>query len=391
MKPVYITHAKRTAIGSLLGALGQIAAPKLGETVIKSILNESNVDANLIDEVILGQVLTGGAGQNPARQASINAGLPNEVSAFTINKVCGSGLKAVCLAAESIMLGNSNLVLAGGQESMSMALHGSYIRAGTKFGDAKLLDLMLYDGLIDIFSGRLMGITAENVAKAFNITREMQDDFAMNSQKKAAKAISEGIFKDEIVPVEIVQKKQVILFDQDEGVRSDTSLEILAKLKPAFDTAGTVTAGNSSTINDGAACLMLASEEMVKQYNLPILARIVSFASAGVDHSIMGIGPVPASKKALSMAGWKAEDLELVECNEAFAASSVYVNQQMGWDINKVNVNGGAIALGHPIGASGARVLVTLTHQMQKQKARKGLASLCIGGGLGIAICVENS
>ena len=390
MKPVYITHAKRTAVGSLMGGLSTIPAHLLSEKVIKSILNESRVDPSIIDEIVLGQVLTGGSGQNPARQALIASGVPKEIPAYTVNKVCGSGLKTVGLAAESIMVGSKNLVLAGGQENMSLALHGLYIRSGTKFGDTKCIDMMLYDGLTDVFSGKLMGITAENVAKRFNITREMQDKFALLSHQKAAQAKSTGLFKDEIVPIEIVIKKQIVTIDQDEGIRPDTSMEALGKLKPAFDPNGTVTAGNSSSINDGAACLMIASEEMVKKLNLTPLVRIISFAESGVDPDIMGIGPISAANKALVRAGWKVEDLDLIECNEAFAASSVYVNLEMKWDPAKLNINGGAIALGHPIGASGARILTTLIYQMKRQKAKKAIAALCIGGGMGIAMCVEN-
>lgn len=389
-KAVYITHARRTAIGSLLGSLSSIPAPKLASIVIKSILTESKLDASSIDEVILGQVLTGGAGQNPARQALILAGISQQVPAFTINKVCGSGLKAVSLAASSIVGGDNEIVLAGGQENMSLGMHGAYIRSGQKLGDIKMTDLMQYDGLVDAFSGVAMGITAENIAKQFNITRAMQDNYALNSHKKAAASQAAGYFNNEIIPVEIISKKQSVLFSKDEGIRADTSLELLARLKPAFDQNGTVTAGNASTINDGAACLLLASEAALKKYNLAPLARIVSYASAGVDPNIMGIGPIPSSTKALAKAGWKSQDLDLIECNEAFAAPSLYVNQQMGWDSNKVNVSGGAIALGHPIGASGARVLVTLIHQMQRQHAKKGLVTMCIGGGMGIAMCIES-
>lgn len=390
MKSIYITNAKRTAIGSLLGSLGKLSASKLGEIVVKAILSESKIDVNLIDELILGQVLLGGSGQNPARQVTLNSLLPDTVSAFTVNKVCGSGLKSVCLAAASIMLEDNDLVIAGGQESMSMALHGSYIRTGAKFSDIKLLDLMLHDGLTDAFSGSIMGVTAENIARQFNISRTMQDEFAMDSQKKAAAARLAGKFKEEIVPIEITAKNQVTIFDQDESIRPDTSLETLAKLKPAFENPGSVTAGNSSTISDGAASVMVISEEMLKKHNLTPLVKIVSFASSGISPKIMGSGPISASQKALNKAGWKVNDLDLIECNEAFAASSVYVNQQMGWDVAKLNVNGGAIALGHPIGASGTRILVTLIHEMKRQKAKKGLATLCIGGGMGIAMCIEN-
>lgn len=389
-KALYITHAKRTATGSLLGSLSSISAPKLGAEVIKSILHDSRVDTISIDEVILGQVLTGGAGQNPARQSSIYAGLPNEVPALTINKVCGSGLKAVFLAASSILSGQAELMIAGGQENMSLGLHGTYIRAGQKLGDLKMLDLMQYDGLTDAFSGVAMGITAENIAKKFGITREMQDQFAYDSHRKAAAARDQGHFKNEIVPLTLTQKKEQFIFDKDEGIRDNTSLELLSRLRPAFDPSGTVTAGNSSTINDGSAAVLVASQAAVKKYDLKPMARIVSYASAGVDPNIMGIGPVPASRQALVRAGWTHSDLDLIECNEAFAAQAAYVNKEMGWDEAKVNVNGGAIALGHPIGASGARVLVTLVHQMVRQRARRGLVTMCIGGGMGVAMCIEN-
>lgn len=388
-KAVYITHAKRTAVGTLLGSLGSIPASQLGSMIIQSILTESKVDPTLIDEVIMGQVLTGGAGQNPARQALINAGIPQEVTAYTVNKVCGSGLKTVCLAASSIIAGDHSIVIAGGQENMSLGLHGSYIRAGHKLGDLKMIDLMQYDGLTDVFSNKLMGITAENVSKRFNITREMQDEFALKSHQKALSAREAGRFKNEILPIEVKIKKDTIMFEQDEGIRPDIKLEALAKLRPAFDKEGTVTAGNASSINDGAAGLLVVSEEALKKHNLQPLVRIVSYATAGVDPEIMGIGPIPASRKALEKAGWKVSDLDVIEANEAFAAQTIYVNQQMNWDIAKVNMNGGAVALGHPIGASGARVLVTLIHQMKQINAKKGLVTLCIGGGMGIAMCIE--
>lgn len=386
---VYITHAKRTAVGSFLGSLATISAPHLGAAIISSILKDSKVDPALINEVILGQVITGGSGQNPARQSLIHAGIPKEVTGFTINKVCGSGLKTVALAASSIIAGDNEIVIAGGQENMSLGLHGAYVRAGCKFGDAKMIDLMQYDGLTDIFSGSFMGITAENIAKQFNITREMQDEFSLKSHQKAAAAQLEGRFKNEILPIDVVTKKNTIIFEHDETVKPNTTMEILSKLRPAFDKNGTVTAGNASSINDGAACLMVVSEEALKKHNLTPLVRIVSYASAGVDPNIMGTAPVPASRKALAKAGWSIEDLDVIEANEAFAAQSVYVNQEMKWDLDKVNMNGGAVAIGHPIGASGARVLVTLIHQMKRINAKKGLATLCIGGGLGMAMCVE--
>jgi acetyl-CoA C-acetyltransferase len=389
MREVFITHAKRTAVGSFLGSLSQIPAPALGASVIKAILDKSKVDNKLISEVILGQVITGGSGQNPARQAAIKAGIDTSVPAVTINKVCGSGLKAVSIAANAIACKQADLIIAGGQENMSLGMHGTYIRGGKKFGDEKLIDFMMYDGLTDVFSGVAMGITAENIAKKFNISREMQDEFAVKSQAKAAAAQKNGRFKNEIVPIEIQIKKETKIFDYDEGIRGDSSLEVLSKLRPAFDPAGTVTAGNASTINDGAAAVLVASEEAVKKYNLNPIARIVSTGMYGVDPSIMGTGPVPASKLALARAGWNIDDLDLIEANEAFAVQACYVNEQMKWDTSKVNVNGGAVAIGHPIGASGARVLVTLLHEMQKISAKKALATLCIGGGMGIAMCFE--
>lgn len=389
MREVFITHAKRTAVGSFLGSLSQIPAPALGASVIKAILDESKVDNKLISEVILGQVITGGSGQNPARQTAIKAGIDTSVPAVTINKVCGSGLKAVSIAANAIASKEADLIIAGGQENMSLGMHGTYIRGGKKFGDEKLIDFMMYDGLTDVFSGVAMGITAENIAKKFNISREMQDEFAVKSQAKAAAAQKNRRFKNEIVPIEIQIKKETKIFDYDEGIRGDSSLEVLSKLRPAFDPAGTVTAGNASTINDGAAAVLVASEEAVKKYNLNPIARIVSTGMCGVDPSIMGTGPVPASKLALLRAGWSIDDLNLIEANEAFAVQACYVNEQMKWDTSKVNVNGGAVAIGHPIGASGARVLVTLLHEMQKISAKKALATLCIGGGMGIAMCFE--
>jgi acetyl-CoA C-acetyltransferase len=389
MKEVFITHAKRTAVGSFLGSLSQISAPLLGASVIQAILAESKIESRLINEVILGQVITGGSGQNPARQAIIKAGIDISVPALTINKVCGSGLKAVSIAANAIAIGEADLIIAGGQENMSLGMHGAYIRGGKKFGDEKLLDLMMYDGLTDVFSGVMMGITAENIAKKFNISREMQDEFAVNSQLKASLAQKNGKFKDEIVPIEVQVKKETKIFDFDEGVRGDSSIEVLSKLRPAFDSQGSVTAGNSSSINDGAAAVLIASGAAVKKYNLEPIARIVSSGMCGVDPQIMGTGPVPASKLALSRAGWAIDDLDLIEANEAFAAQGCYVNEQMKWDVNKVNVNGGSVAIGHPIGASGARILVTLLHEMHKRSAKKALATLCIGGGMGIAMCFE--
>ncbi len=386
---IYIAQGKRTAIGSFLGSLSNISAPMLGAEVIKNIVAISGIDPNAIDEIFMGQVITGGSGQNPARQASIYAKLPLEIPATTINKVCGSGLMAVCLAANAIKAGEGEVMIAGGQENMSLGMHGGYIRGGVKFGDLKLIDFMMYDGLTDAYSGKMMGITAENMVEKFNIDREAQDKLALDSQLKSAKAQEQGKFKDEIVPIKVQIKKETIEFAQDEGIRANTNMESLTKLKPAFKENGTVTAGNSSTINDGAAALLIASKDAIKKHNLTPLARIVSYASYGVDPAIMGTGPVPASKRALEKAGWSAKDLDIIEANEAFAAQSIYVNREMGWDESKVNVCGGAIALGHPIGASGARVLVTMLHEMKRSGAKKGLVTLCMGGGMGIAMCVE--
>ncbi len=389
MQEVYITHAKRTAIGTFLGSLSGIAASTLGAFVLKAILEESGIDPEVVNEVILGQVITGGSGQNPARQTSIAAGLPIGVPALTINKVCGSGLKAVVLAANAIRAGEADVIIAGGQENMSLGMHGSYMRGGSKFGDTKFTDFMMYDGLTDVFSKEMMGITAENIASQFGIDRSAQDSLALASQLKAYKATKAGKFINEIVPIEIEKKKEKIVFDSDEGIRGNSTLEGLSALKPAFKKDGSVTAGNSSTINDGAAALLVASASAVKKYNLKPIARIVSYASCGVEPSIMGTGPVPASKAALAKAGWSVQDLDVIEANEAFAVQAEYVNQQMQWDLDKVNINGGAIALGHPIGASGARVLTSLVHEMKRSNAKKGLVTLCIGGGMGIAMCLE--
>ena len=389
MQEVYITHAKRTAIGTFLGGISGIAAPKLGAFVLKAILEESGIDPEVIDEVILGQVIAGGSGQNPARQTVVGAGLPIGVPALTINKVCGSGLKAVALAANAIRAGEADVIIAGGQENMSLGMHGSYMRGGNKFGDTKLTDFMMYDGLTDVFSKEMMGITAENIASQFGIDRSAQDALALASQLKAYKATQAGRFIDEIVPIEIEKKKEKIVFASDEGIRGNSTMEGLSALKPAFKKGGSVTAGNSSTINDGAAALLVASAQAVKKYNLEPIARIASYASCGVEPSIMGTGPVPASKSALAKAGWSAQDLDVIEANEAFAAQAEYVNRQMQWDVDKVNINGGAIALGHPIGASGARVLTSLVHEMKRSNAKKGLTTLCIGGGMGISMCLE--
>ncbi|MEO3693426.1 acetyl-CoA C-acetyltransferase [Roseateles paludis] len=388
---IVIVAAARTAIGKFGGTLAKTAAPELGATVVKDLLRRSGLSGEQISEVILGQVLTAGSGQNPARQTVIKSGLPQGVPAMTINKVCGSGLKAVMLAAQSIRDGDTDIVIAGGQESMSLAPHvlpGS--RDGQRMGDWKLIDTMVNDGLWDVYNQYHMGITAENVAKQYGITREQQDALALASQQKAAAAIDAGRFKDEIVPVTIPQKKgDPLIFDTDEFVNRKTNADALAGLRPAFDKAGSVTAGNASGLNDGAAAVMVMSAAKAAALGLTPLGRIASYASSGLDPAIMGMGPVPASRKALERAGWKAADLDLLEINEAFAAQACAVHKEMGWDLSKVNVNGGAIALGHPIGASGCRVLVTLLHEMIKRDAKKGIASLCIGGGMGVALTIE--
>ncbi|HEX6294937.1 MAG TPA: acetyl-CoA C-acetyltransferase [Burkholderiales bacterium] len=390
MEDVFIVGAARTPIGKFAGSLAKTPAAELGALVIRKVLERSRVNAEQVSEVIMGQVLTAATGQNPARQAAIRAGLPHMIPSMTINKVCGSGLKAAMLGAQSIANGDSDIVVAGGQESMSLsphALNGS--RDGLRMGDGKLVDTMIVDGLWDVYNQYHMGVTAENVAKEYAVTREEQDQFALASQHKTEAAQKTGRFRDEIVPVEIASRKGTVVFADDEYPRHGATLEGLASLKPAFDRNGTVTAGNASGINDGAAAVVLANGKKVKELGLKPLARIKAFASAGVDPKYMGMGPVPASKRCLSRAGWEPNDLDLMEINEAFAAQAVAVNRQMGWDTAKVNVNGGAIALGHPIGASGCRVLVTLLHEMQKRDARRGLASLCIGGGMGVALAVE--
>jgi len=389
MTDVFITSAIRTGVGSFSGSLSSLQAHDLGKVVIKDSLKKSSVESSEVDEVIFGQVLSAGTGQNPARQASMNAGIDKETPAYVVNQVCGSGLRTVALGFQSIKNQDANIVIAGGQESMSQSPHCMHLRSGTKMGDTKMIDTMIKDGLWDAFNGYHMGTTAENVAEQFQITREQQDEFAYNSQLKASKAKAEGLFKDEITPVEIVTKKETIVFDQDEYIKDNVQLEKLASLRPAFSKDGSVTAANASGINDGAAALTVMSADEIKKRNMEPMARIVSWASAGVDPSIMGTGPVPSSKKALEKAGWKINDLDLIESNEAFAAQSCAVNKELGWDTSKVNVNGGAIAIGHPIGASGARILVTLLNQMKRQDAKKGLATLCIGGGMGIALCVE--
>ena len=389
MTDIVIVAAARTPIGAFLGGLGSVPADQLGATVIKAALARAKLDAGEVSDVILGQVLTAGQGQNPARQAGIKAGLPQETPAITINQVCGSGLRAVALGFQAIKAGDAGIVLAGGQESMSLSTHCAYLRGGTKMGSLELVDTMIRDGLWDAFNGYHMGTTAENVAQQWQITRDRQDQFAAGSQKKAAEAQAAGRFKDEIVPVTVKTRKGEVVIDQDEHLKPDTTVETLAKLRPAFSKDGTITAGNASGLNDGAAVTVLMTADEAKRRGLEPLARIVSWATAGVDPAIMGTGPIPASRKALEKAGWNVGDLDLIEANEAFAAQACAVNQDMGWDADKVNVNGGAIALGHPIGASGNRVLITLLYEMQRRGARKGLATLCIGGGMGVAMCVE--
>jgi acetyl-CoA C-acetyltransferase len=389
MTDVVIVGAARTPVGAFNGALSSVPASYLGQVAITEALKRAKVDSKEVTEVILGQILTAGAGQNPARQAAVNAGIPVEKTAYAINQLCGSGLRAVALGFQAIKVGDSEIVVAGGQESMSQAPHCMNLRNGTKMGDAQLIDTMIKDGLWDAFHGYHMGNTAENVAQKWQITREQQDQFAAASQQKAEAAQKAGTFKDEIVPVKIATRKGDVMVEADEYPKHGTTVETLAKLRPAFDKNGTVTAGNASGINDGAAALVLMTDKEAAKRGLKPLARIASWATAGVDPAIMGSGPIPASRAALAKAGWKHQDLDLVEANEAFAAQACAVNKDLGWDTSKVNVNGGAIAIGHPIGASGARVLVTLLHEMQKRDAHKGLATLCIGGGMGIALCVE--
>lgn len=388
---IVITSAFRTAIGSFGGALAHQAASQLGSLVIKRCLEHSELKSEEVDMVYMGQVLTTGAGQNPARQAAIHAGISKEKTATTINQVCGSGLASVALAYNSIKCEDGTIMIAGGQESMSNSPHYIHVRDGIKMGDEKIKDSMVMDGLWDIYNQYHMGITAENVAEQFNISRKQQDEFAALSQKKTHGAIVANKFKDEIVPVIFKVKKQETVFEQDEHPKVESTIEKLGTLRPAFKENGSVTAGNASGLNDGAAAVVLMTEETAKKKNLKPLARIVSWAQCGVDPSIMGTGPIPASNLALKKAGWSKDDLDLIETNEAFAAQAIAVNNELGFDLEKVNVNGGAIALGHPIGASGARILVTLIHEMQKRKAKKGLATLCIGGGMGIAMCIENN
>ncbi len=389
MEDVVIVSAVRTPVGSFNGAFGSVPAHVLGADAIRAAIAAAKLDPADIDEIILGQVLTAAQGQNPARQAARMAGIPDSSTAFGINQVCGSGLRTVALAAQQVMSGESQIVVAGGQESMSQSTHAAYLRQGTKMGDLGLIDTMIKDGLWDAFNGYHMGTTAENVATKFQITRQQQDEFAAASQNKASAAQKAGKFKDEIVPVTIKGRKGDTVVSDDEYIRHDSSPETMAKLRPAFSKDGTVTAGNASGINDGAAALIVMSAKEAARRGLTPLARIASFATAGVDPSIMGTGPIPSSRKALERAGWKAADLDLVEANEAFAAQACAVNKDMGWDTAKVNVNGGAIAIGHPIGASGARILTTLLHEMGRRDAKRGLATLCIGGGMGVAMCVE--
>ena len=389
MTEVVITGAARTPVGAFLGSLSSLSASALGEVAIRAALERAGVSPEDVSEVIMGQILAAGGGQNPARQAAIGAGIPNEKTAYGINQLCGSGLRTVALGYQAIMMGDSEIVVAGGLESMSQSPHVMHLRNGVKMGSGEMIDTMIKDGLWDAFNGYHMGTTAENVAQKWQLTRDEQDAFALGSQNKAEAAQKAGKFVDEIAPVTIKSRKGDTVVDTDEYPKHGTTIESLSKLRPAFDKEGTVTAGNASGINDGAAALVLMSAENAKKRGAPVLARIKSWATAGVDPAIMGTGPIPASRLALEKAGWTVDDLDLIEANEAFAAQACAVNKDMGWDVEKVNVNGGGIALGHPIGASGARVLVTLLHEMQKRDAKKGLTTLCIGGGMGIAMCVE--
>ncbi len=386
---IVIAGATRTAVGSFNGALSSLPAHDLGKAVITEALTRAATETDQVDEVIMGQVLTAGQGQNPARQASINAGLPSETTAWVINQLCGSGLRAVALGIQQIQTGAADIIVAGGQESMSMAPHCQHLRQGVKMGDYQMIDTMIRDGLWDAFNGYHMGMTAENVAREFQITRDQQDAFAVASQNKAEAAQAAGRLKDEIVPVTVKTRKAEIVVDQDEYIRAGATVENIARLRPAFQKDGTVTAGNASGLNDGAAAVVVMRSEEAERRGVEPMARVVSWATAGVDPAVMGTGPIPASRKALERAGWSIDDLDLIEANEAFAAQACAVNKDLGWDTDKVNVNGGAIAIGHPIGASGARVLVTLLHEMKKRDAKKGLATLCVGGGMGVAMCVE--
>ena len=389
LSDIVITAAKRTPVGSFMGALGTTPAHVLGQTAIIAALEQAGVGADEVDEVILGHVLTAGLGQNPARQAAVGAGIPVERTAFAINQVCGSGLRAVALAAQAIATGDARIMVAGGQESMSLAPHAQKLRAGAKMGDVTLVDTMIVDGLTDAFNAYHMGITAENLAEKYQITREEQDLFAVGSQNKASTARASGRFKDEIVPVTVKGRKGDTIVDTDEYIRDGATLEGMQGLRPAFKKDGTVTAANASGLNDGAAALVLMTAAEAEKRGASVLGRIASFATCGIDPSIMGIGPAPSSTKALAKAGWSLADLDLIEANEAFAAQALAVGKELGWDPEKVNVNGGAIAIGHPIGASGARVLTTLLYEMAKRDAKKGLATLCIGGGMGVAMCIE--
>ncbi len=389
MTEIVIASIARTPVGSFSGAFASLAAHALGSVAIKAAMERAGVKAEEVDEVILGQILTAGAGQNPARQAAMAAGIPAERTAFGINQLCGSGLRAVALAAQQVATGDAAIVVAGGQESMTQSPHAANLRAGQKMGGLELVDTMLKDGLWDAFHGYHMGNTAENVAQKYQLTREEQDRFAADSQRKAGEAMKAGRFKDEIAPVTVKTRKGDVVVTEDEYPKPETTAEVLAKLRPAFAKDGTVTAGNASGINDGAAAAVVMSAAEAAKRGITPLARIVSWATAGVDPAIMGTGPIPASRKALQKAGWSIADLDLIEANEAFAAQACAVNKDLGWDPAKVNVNGGAIALGHPIGASGARVLTTLLYEMQRRGAKKGLATLCIGGGMGVAMCVE--
>jgi|TARA_B110000037_G_scaffold76515_1_gene91550 acetyl-CoA C-acetyltransferase len=386
---VVIVSATRTAVGSFCGGLASIPAHDLGAVLIKKVAESANIDLSEIDEVILGQILTAGQGQNPARQAAMKAGVPEEKTAFLVNQLCGSGLRAVALGAQQLILGDANIIIAGGQESMSQSHHSAFLRLGKKMGSMHIEDTMLKDGLNDALFGYHMGVTAENISKKFKISRKKQDAFALNSQLKASKSQLNGKFIDEITPINIQSKKENKIFKNDEYIRTNINLQAIEKLQPAFDDLGTVTAANSSGLNDGAAVVLLMREKDAIRRGLTPLARIASWATAGVDPKVMGTGPIPASKKALSKAGWNVNDLDLIEVNEAFAAQAISVNQEMGWNPENVNVNGGAIAIGHPVGASGCRVLVTLLHEMKRRNSSKGLATLCIGGGMGIALTVE--
>lgn len=389
MSDIVVVGAARTPVGSFLGPLSSLPAHDLGATAITAALGRAGVSPEDVNEVILGQVLTAGAGQNPARQAAVRAGIPKSATAFGINQVCGSGLRAVALGMQQIASGDADIIVAGGQESMSLSPHCQALRMGAKMGNVSLVDTMMSDGLLDAFGGYHMGITAENVAREFGISRDRQDAFALESQRKAAKARADGLFLEEIEPVSIETRKGTVVVDADDHLRPDTSAEVLAKLRPAFDKDGSVTAGNASGLNDGAAALVLMHQDEAARRGLTPLARIASWATAGVDPALMGTGPIPASKKALEKAGWSIDDLDRVEANEAFAAQACAVNSGMGWNPDIVNVSGGAIAIGHPIGASGARILVTLLHELKRNNLRRGLATLCIGGGMGIAMCVE--